>query len=174
MSSPWQITRCLGMHLVKPFFMLRPSWLYFQSHALAVALQLCVVPSPLPKSQSQLDWVWSERISWADVHTYEQTLAGMDAWMAGHLYISSFLCLGDLFSSHHDHRRTNNPGAFCSKMVPSEKQPLNFIYRICPCILTTQYIYSVTEYHDLWLDFLHHLKTFFTFLPPAQSFMSNN
>ena len=33
--------------------------------------------------------------------------------------------IGDLFSSHHDHRRTNNPRAFCSKMAPSRS--LNFI-----------------------------------------------
>ena len=33
--------------------------------------------------------------------------------------------IGDLFSSHHDHRRTNNPRAFCSKMAPY--RTLNFI-----------------------------------------------
>ena len=33
--------------------------------------------------------------------------------------------IGDLFSSHHDHRRTNNPRAFCSKMAPYRS--LNFI-----------------------------------------------
>ena len=33
--------------------------------------------------------------------------------------------IGDLFSSHHDHRRTNNPRAFCSKMAPY--WTLNFI-----------------------------------------------
>ena len=54
--------------------------------------------------------------------------------------------IGDLFSSHHDHRRTNNPRAFCSKMAPYRS--LNFI--VCAStLLFITYLWFLSSFSNM-------------------------